>query len=64
MSFQLGYGIVIATTTLWVWADARGRDWSGDDLANRPWKWIVGSLCLWMLVFPLYLVRRRRAPHY
>jgi FtsH-binding integral membrane protein len=55
--------IIVLLTTLWVGYDAEGRNWSSDGFANRPWKWIVGCLLLWIVVFPLYLMRRGRTTH-
>lgn len=55
------YLFVIATT-IWVWADAGGRDWSHDRFANRRWKWVVGCLFLWIIAFPVYLAHRGKAP--
>lgn len=52
--------LVVVGTAIWVGADASGRDWSGDGFANKPWKWVVGCLLLWIVVFPLYLARRNR----
>lgn len=53
--------LVVVGTTLWVAFDAKDRDWSGYGFANRPWKWVVGCLLLWIVAFPLYLARRNRA---
>ena len=50
--------LLILGTTAWVAYDASQRDWSGSSFANRPWKWVVGSLLFWIVVFPLYLVQR------
>jgi hypothetical protein len=52
--------LVVVGTAIWVGFDASGRDWSGDGFANRPWKWVLGCLGLWIIVFPMYLVRRNR----
>jgi hypothetical protein len=54
--------LAIVATTIWVGVDASGRDWSGDRFANSPTKWIIGMLLLWIIVFPVYLARRGRAP--
>ena len=55
--------LLVIGTSLWVAFDASRRDWGEDSFANRPWKWFVGSILLWIVVFPLYLHRRHRAPH-
>jgi hypothetical protein len=49
-------------TVVWVAVDASKRDWSQDKFANRPWKWILGCLLLWIVAFPVYLARRGNAP--
>ena len=54
--------LLVLGTSIWVAFDAGRHDWSEDSFANRPWKWLVGSLLLWIVVFPLYLHRRHRAP--
>lgn len=46
----------------WVWTDARKRDWTGDGFANAPWKWALGTLLLWIIAFPMYLMRRGKRP--
>ena len=53
--------LLIVGTTVWVGFDASQRDWSHNGFANRPWKWVVGSLLFWIVVFPLYLVQRGKA---
>lgn len=40
-------------TSAWVLADARARR------LPRPWRWGLGSLFLWIMIFPWYLARRR-----
>ena len=54
--------IVIVASTIWVGVDASHRDWSGHSFANATWKWVVGSLLLWIVAFPVYLVQRSRVP--
>jgi hypothetical protein len=51
---------MIVSTSIWVYVDAQQREWSQSSFANRPWKWLLGSLLLWILVFPLYLTQRGR----
>jgi hypothetical protein len=53
--------LIVVPTTIWVWFDAKERDWSRDGFANSPTKWAIGSLLLWIIVFPMYLARRGRA---
>ena len=42
--------------------DASHRDWSNHSLSNTTWKWVVVSLLLWIVAFPLYLAQRGRVP--
>jgi hypothetical protein len=53
--------LVILGTSIWVAFDAGQRDWRSNGFANRPWKWVAGSLLLWIVVFPMYLVQRNKA---
>jgi len=53
--------LIVLVTSVWVGFDARSRDWSDNSFADAPWKWVVGSLVLWIVVFPLYLVKRGQA---
>ena len=54
--------LVVVATSIWVGIDASSRDWSESSFADRPWKWVVGSLLLWIVVFPVYLAKRGRVP--
>jgi hypothetical protein len=54
--------LVIAATAIWVAIDASKRDWSRDKRATSPLTWALGCLLFWIVVFPMYLVKRRRAP--
>jgi hypothetical protein len=53
--------LLVVGTSVWVGFDARARDWSDNSFADAPWKWVVGSLLLWIVVFPLYLAKRGAA---
>jgi hypothetical protein len=59
MTYIIAYAIAIACA-VWVYYDARKRDWTGD--WTGPWFWAIGTAIIWLLAFPLYLVRRRRRP--
>jgi hypothetical protein len=54
--------LVVVATTVWVAVDASHRDWRGDRFASGTWAWVLGCLLLWIIVFPIYLVRRGRVP--
>jgi hypothetical protein len=55
---QLVALLVIVVSAAWVGYDSSRRDWSRSSFANRPWKWVVGTLLLWIVIFPLYLFQR------
>jgi hypothetical protein len=46
-------GGVVLLTSIWVYYDAH------DKLVPKPMRWGLGSLLLWIVVFPWYLARRR-----
>jgi hypothetical protein len=52
--------LTVLGTTVWVVADANQRDWRGNRFADATWKWVLGCLLLWIVVFPIYLVQRTR----
>jgi uncharacterized membrane protein len=47
--------LVVLGTIVWMIADARqkGRSW------GSVTGWVIGAICLWIVVFPCYLVVRR-----
>jgi Protein of unknown function (DUF2510) len=55
------FGLLVAAT-IWVAIDAGKRDWSNDKFAKSQTTWIVGMVLLAVIVFPIYLFRRGRAP--
>ncbi len=55
--------ILIIASTAWLAYDASQRDWSDHGFANKTWKWVVGALLLWIVVFPVYLVQRGKVAH-
>ena len=50
---QLLLGSVVIVCSAWVFYDAH------DKLVPKPLRWGLGSLLLWIVVFPWYLARRR-----
>ena len=50
---QVAMGSIVLASSLWVFYDAQ------KNRVPRPLRWGVGSLLLWILVFPWYLARRR-----
>jgi hypothetical protein len=54
--------LLIVGTTVWVGVDASKRDWSNSGFAKSTTQWVIGSLLLWIIVFPVYLGKRGSAP--
>jgi uncharacterized protein DUF2510 len=54
--------IVVIASTVWVAVDAGSFDWSSSGVARRPATWALGVFLLWIVFFPLYLVKRGSAP--
>src|SRR3954468_13040545 len=54
--------LVVVGSTIWVGFDAQARDFSNNALASGTWQWVLGTLLLWVIVFPIYLVARGRVP--
>jgi len=50
---QLLLGSVVILSSAWVFYDAHNK------LVPKPLRWGLGSLLLWIVVFPWYLARRR-----
>ena len=53
--------LVIVGSTVWLGIDASKRDWSESKFASSTAQWVIGSLGLWIVAFPVYLVRRGRS---
>jgi hypothetical protein len=54
--------LAVIGTTIWVGIDASHRDFSRSSFTRSTVGWIAGSLLLWIVVFPVYLVQRKKAP--
>lgn len=53
---------VLVALTIWVFVDARSREWSRTGYRRwSPTFWAVSVLMLWPVVLPMYLSARRRA---
>jgi len=61
MDYAIGF-LIQGVCAIWVYSDAQKRDWNGDGFANKPWKWAIGVLLLWIIAFPVYLLRRGKRP--
>jgi uncharacterized membrane protein YdcZ (DUF606 family) len=55
--------LLVVFSAIWVAYDAGQRDLAAQQLRPNPtWKWVAGTLLLWIVVFPLYLFKRGAAP--
>jgi len=55
--------LAVAGSTAWLALDASKRDWTDNGFAKNVPSWVVGSLLLWPVIFPLYVfVHRKKAP--
>lgn len=54
--------VVVLGSAVWVGVDASQRDFTGDKFASSAAVWVIGTLLLWIIVFPLYLFKRGKAP--
>jgi hypothetical protein len=55
--------LLILATWVWVALDANKRDWSQTKQGPETTVgWIISVVFLWIIFFPLYVIRRREAP--
>jgi hypothetical protein len=55
--------LAVAGSTAWLAVDASKRDWTGNGFAKNVPSWVIGSLLIWPLVFPMYVfAHRKKAP--
>lgn len=52
--------LVVIGTTIWVGFDASKRDFGPNGTSTGAW--VGGCLLLWIIIFPMYLVQRGKAP--
>jgi len=56
--------IIVVGTSIWVYFDAKSlgfkRTGKGGLTDMGPGSWLAGSLLLWIVIFPIYLVARSR----
>ena len=52
---------VVSLCAAWVFWDARARGLSNGG-GMGPWGWGLCTLCVWVVAFPLYLLKRRKMP--
>lgn len=53
---------IVVGSAIWVGVDASKRDWRNDRFATKTAYWVLGTLLLWLLIFPTYLIHRSRVP--
>jgi drug/metabolite transporter (DMT)-like permease len=55
--------LVVLATIIWAGVDASRRDWTnGKYMTNSTAGWVLGMILLWIVVFPVYIAQRGRAP--
>jgi hypothetical protein len=54
--------IVLVPCAIFVGVDARRFDWGDNPLARGAAGWAAGTLLLWLIYFPAYLIYRSKAP--
>ena len=55
--------LAVAGSTAWLAVDASKRDWTDNSFGRNAASWVIGSLLLWPLIFPMYVfVHRKKAP--
>jgi hypothetical protein len=54
--------LTMLVTTVWVGIDASQRDWTNNSFARSAIVWVFGVVVMWLIVFPVYLVARNKAP--
>jgi hypothetical protein len=63
--------LLVIGTSIWLFFDARSLGIGKRQMHGKrtgvvdaaPWVWFLGSLALWIVVFPLYLVKRTNYKH-
>ena len=60
--FQAAIGFALIGSVVWIAIDAPRRDWEGNRFCDATWKWVLGSILLWYVAFPMYVIMRRRVP--
>ncbi len=53
--------VVAVLFAMLVYDDARKRDWGQKRFASKPLLWGLSVFLLWIVVLPLYLMRRRKS---
>lgn len=60
---QVLLALIAVGSTAWLAVDASKRDWTDSKVAKNVPTWVVGSLLVWPIVFPLYVFsERKKAP--
>lgn len=56
--------LLVLISSLWVLIDAKKIGFKSGQLKGLfgmgPWGWFFGCLFLWILVFPIYLIKRKK----
>jgi hypothetical protein len=60
MTIGLFVLVIVIGTSIWVGFDAAKHDFGKKGTGTATW--VAGCLLLWIIVFPIYLIQRSRAP--
>jgi hypothetical protein len=61
-TFQGVTFLIVVASAIWVGVDASHRDFTGSSFARTTSHWVIGTLLLWIVVFPVYLAKRGHVP--
>jgi hypothetical protein len=61
-SLTFVFYFIFLASVIWIGVDASKRDFSDSRFASKTWQWVVGAWFLWIIVMPVYLIKRRSAP--
>lgn len=54
--------LIVVGSAIWVGIDASKHDWKNDRYVTKTAYWVLGTLLLWILIFPTYLIHRSHVP--
>lgn len=54
--------LAVIGSGVWVGFDAQTRDFTNHSFAKSTTAWVAGTILLWIVVFPMYLIARGKVP--
>jgi len=54
--------LVVVGSAVWVGFDGQSRDFSNHSFSKTAGGWVLGTILLWIVVFPMYVVARDKVP--